>query len=43
MAAPAIPWWYRVSDAMLIEVIESPSEITADLSRLIRRLDQPAL
>jgi hypothetical protein len=43
MAAPAMPWWYRVSDAMLIEAIESRSGITADLSCLIRRLDQPAL
>jgi hypothetical protein len=43
MAARAIPWWYRVIDAMLIEAIESRSGITADLSCLIRRLDRTAL
>ena len=35
MAAPAIPWWYRMRDAMLIGAIESRSGITADLSCLI--------
>jgi hypothetical protein len=40
MAAPAIPWWYRMRDAMLIETIESRSGITADLSCLVGRLDQ---
>jgi hypothetical protein len=45
MTAPAIPWWYRVSvsDAMLIEAIESRGGITADLSCLIRHLDRLAL